>query len=231
MEGGGIRRRSSRLSGMFDAASKAVAQLIQRDNDPEEDPDFIARNPRWEDRLPPIGGALKPEEEKTAALLAALGDLPRATDSLPRKNWKKAYKAVKRMLVVRRKARRSAIGTGARLDGHALGFWSPYSTTRLRLFMFLYSQKVEYFILFLIWAHLIVFIFQVKIGNRSERWTDIRNFKLDFLDGLITALSTLEVILKVFVLGLYKKRHCYLRNPYNRLDFAMVIDSWLSWRR
>ncbi|XP_024533650.1 uncharacterized protein LOC112347258 [Selaginella moellendorffii] len=99
MEGVGIRRRSSRLSGMFDAASKAVAQLIQRDNDPEEDPDFIARNPRWEDRLPPIGGALKPEEEKTAALLAALGDLPRATDSLPRKNWKKAYKAVKRMLL------------------------------------------------------------------------------------------------------------------------------------
>ncbi|XP_024536112.1 uncharacterized protein LOC112348211 [Selaginella moellendorffii] len=146
-----------RLSaGVFEAASKAVSKLTERAPDPEEDPDFLARNPRWEDQLPPIHGVGKPQDDKaqsTAALLAALENLPRAPESLPRKNWKKAYKAVKRILLIRRKARRSAVGTGARMEGHALGFWSPYSSVRLNLFMFLHCQYVTARVFLLVVAY------------------------------------------------------------------------------
>ncbi|XP_024517811.1 sodium channel protein type 3 subunit alpha isoform X2 [Selaginella moellendorffii] len=82
-------------------------------------------------------------------------------------------------------------------------------------------------LLFLILSHLLVLIFQVKAGSREQRWTDVRDFKLDFLDGVITTLYAIEMLLKILCLGFCKGPYSYLRNPYNRLDFAIVIDSWV----
>ncbi|XP_024521493.1 voltage-dependent L-type calcium channel subunit alpha-1C isoform X1 [Selaginella moellendorffii] len=228
MEAERERRLSRRISGIVVAAAKAVSKLTEGQKDPEEDPDFVARNPQWEPELPPIHGVRRPTDAKaqsTAALLAALDELPPiAIDSAAKQNWKKAYKTVKRILIVRRKAMRSALGTGAQMEGHALGVWSPYSTARLKLFMMLYNQKAEYVVLCLIISHLLVLIFQ---GSSQEQWTHVRKFDLDFADATLTLFYTIEMILRILCLGFIRGPNTYLRDPYNRLDFVIVIDSWV----
>ncbi|XP_024544215.1 voltage-dependent L-type calcium channel subunit alpha-1F-like isoform X1 [Selaginella moellendorffii] len=225
----GVRRRMSAL----EAATQAMTKLTQSDPIPQEDHDFIARHPTWEDQLPPIHGVSKaaPDRDRaassssSAALIAALA--PAIPDSPATKNWKRAYTAIKRLMNIRRKARRTAVGTGARMEGTALGIWSLYSPSRLYIFRLLYNQRAEYVVVFLICSHMVVLIFQAMAGSRHERWTHVRSFNIDFLDGLITALYTIEMVLRISALGFINGRHCYMRNPYNRLDFVIVFDSWV----
>ncbi|XP_024544233.1 sodium channel protein type 11 subunit alpha-like isoform X2 [Selaginella moellendorffii] len=35
------------------------------------------------------------------------------------------------------------------------------------------------------------------------------------------------MVLRISALGFIKGRHCCMRNPYNRLDFVIVFDSWV----
>ncbi|XP_024534448.1 uncharacterized protein LOC112347591 isoform X2 [Selaginella moellendorffii] len=55
---------------------------------------------------------------------------------------------------IRRKTRWSAVGTGARMEGTALGIWSLYSPSRLYIFRLLYNQRAEYVFVFLLYARL-----------------------------------------------------------------------------
>ena len=45
------------------------------------------------------------------------------------------------------------------------------------------------------------------------------------LDSIFTVIFTLECLFKVAVMGFFKHRNAYLRDPWNCLDFSIVIIS------
>jgi hypothetical protein len=51
---------------------------------------------------------------------------------------------------------------------------------------------------------------------------------LTILDYILTVLFTLEMLLKIVALGFILHPYSYLRNPWNMLDFVIVIISWLA---
>lgn len=51
---------------------------------------------------------------------------------------------------------------------------------------------------------------------------------LHYADFVLNTLFTLEMLVKMIALGVIGHRHAYLRNPWNQLDFIIVIISWVS---
>jgi hypothetical protein len=54
---------------------------------------------------------------------------------------------------------------------------------------------------------------------------NLRRFT-EVLDVAILVVYTAEMCARVFALGFARNPHAYLRNAYNRLDFAVVVASW-----
>ena len=54
-----------------------------------------------------------------------------------------------------------------------------------------------------------------------------RSARFDVLKPLCNGcLRSVEMCLRIFALGLWRGRHAYLQNNYNRLDCAVVLASW-----
>ncbi|KAJ7531393.1 hypothetical protein O6H91_14G042100 [Diphasiastrum complanatum] len=65
------------------------------------------------------------------------------------------------------------------------------------------------------------------ITTEKEEWVHLKAFSLDFADGIITMFYTAECFLRIWCLGFIWGPNSYLRNGYNRLDFVIVVDSWV----
>lgn len=86
--------------------------LLCRPSDPEDEPDFVDRNPAWEDSLdlsgmPDQPGNLQKEsdESKLQKAFAAIanaggGVMVTTNDSIATKRWKNAYLKLKKLLVI-----------------------------------------------------------------------------------------------------------------------------------
>ncbi|KAJ7531395.1 hypothetical protein O6H91_14G042100 [Diphasiastrum complanatum] len=233
------RRASKRLSVQLAEAARTVAaklaEVSRRRPDLEEQPGFTDRNPTWEDDLPPVRPSLHNEailsiSEDIASTSAFFPDILRASsnqlqnDTPSRERWKNAYKSVKKDLILRKQSMQSAVGTGARMEGYALGMWDPSSPIRVALFQAIYNQQTEYFVLMIICCHLLILIFK---ATEKEEWVHLKAFSLDFADGIITMFYTAECFLRIWCLGFIWGPNSYLRNGYNRLDFVIVVDSWV----
>ncbi|KAJ7564574.1 hypothetical protein O6H91_02G023500 [Diphasiastrum complanatum] len=238
----GSKRRSVLLAtaDLVGAARQTVVAKFRKDIDPEEEPDFAERNPTWEDALPPIHGvtedleipSLRAGPSQISSFPAAL--LPFAeiltgisinpSDSHAKQRWKNAYSSVKKELIMKKQNMRSAVGTGARMDGYSLGLWDSYSPSRLALFHALYNQKTEYFLAIVICCHLIILTMK---ASDNLAWAHVKMYSLDVADNFITFLYTIECFLRILCLGAFKGPHSYFRNGYNRLDFVIILDSWI----
>ena len=51
---------------------------------------------------------------------------------------------------------------------------------------------------------------------------------LQYADLVLNSLFTMEMVVKMVALGVVGHQHAYLRNPWNQLDFVVVIISWIS---
>ena len=69
----------------------------------------------------------------------------------------------------------------------------------------------------------------LSIRNYSDPNSTTRlNQILDILDDVFTGLYTLEAVLKIVARGFVLHKHSYIRDPWNILDFFVVLVGYLS---
>ncbi|CAM6120082.1 unnamed protein product [Calypogeia fissa] len=145
--------------------------------------------------------------------------------SLAAYRWHKAYQWVKRQNALKKKAMSSPLGTGAKLHGHAFGVIPTDDETRQSIFNFWYQSNAEYWLACLIAGHIILLI--LKVENKFVTSYIPPKRSLDGADIAITSLYTLEILSRIYCLGFWRGPHAYLRNPSNKLDVVIVVDSWV----
>ena len=107
----------------------------------------------------------------------------------------------------------------------SLGVFGPDSSTRKLCRKLAEAKWFENFIYFLI----VVSSIQLTLENPLLDPKGWESTYLRYVDLGITVLFTFEVIVKVVSYGLiFNGDQSYLKNPWNRLDFAIVIVSIIS---
>ena len=65
-------------------------------------------------------------------------------------------------------------------------------------------------------------------GNYNPNFESDWNAKIDIIDNVFTIIYILECLCKIAVMGFNGHRYAYLSDPWNKLDFAIVIISLLN---
>lgn len=76
------------------------------------------------------------------------------------------------------------------------------------------------FILFVIMVNCIVLA--------ADKEVDIITDNVNTIDQVFLIIYTLEMIFKIIAMGFVTREHSYLRDPWNKLDFVVVIMGWVS---
>lgn len=63
------------------------------------------------------------------------------------------------------------------------------------------------------------------VHPESDTW---RNKLVEYSEPFFTTIFTLEAVLKIIAMGFIFEQGCYLRDPWNWLDFSVVITGLLS---
>jgi len=84
------------------------------------------------------------------------------------------------------------------------------------------SPAFDYFILATIFANSFVLAYEDP-AKEKEKF-------IEYLDYIFLSIFTIEMILKVIALGFIMRPYSYLRDPWNILDFGVVILGWISLR-
>jgi len=101
----------------------------------------------------------------------------------------------------------------------------PIEKIKSRIFNFVSHRMFENFILLLIIAG------SVMLATETHTWPEEGSSVETIysnIDIAFTSIFTLELILKVFALGLYEKPTAYIRSAFNILDGLVVITSLAS---
>jgi len=51
---------------------------------------------------------------------------------------------------------------------------------------------------------------------------------IETLDLIFLVIFSIEMVLKIIAMGFVMEAHSYLRDPWNILDFSVVILGWFS---
>ena len=71
----------------------------------------------------------------------------------------------------------------------------------------------------------------LAIQHPSNTYSDELNHVMNVMDIVLTCIFTLEMFIKIFAYGMVKGSNeipCYLSDGWNRLDFVVVLISWLA---
>jgi len=98
----------------------------------------------------------------------------------------------------------------------------PMERYKQRVYAFITHRWVENFIL------LIIISGSILLATETHTWPSdgsktAKVYKL--IEIISTAIFGVELLLKLFALGLYKKRTAYIRNAFNVLDLFVVLTS------
>ena len=66
-------------------------------------------------------------------------------------------------------------------------------------------------------------------GNYDPDFESNWNGYIDIIDNVFTGIYMVEFLLKVIVMGFNGHKHAYLSDPWNKLDFAIVVVSILNY--
>ena len=80
-------------------------------------------------------------------------------------------------------------------------------------------------IIFLIILNSIFLGMQDYVNPEADIW---RNNLVLISEPFFTSIFTLEAVLKIIAMGFIFESGCYLRDPWNWLDFSVVITGLLS---
>ena len=87
------------------------------------------------------------------------------------------------------------------------------------------SRLFEILITILIFLNSIMLGFMDYTDTKAKIW---RNEIVTYSEPFFTSIFTLEVVLKIIAFGLFWGKNTYLRDPWNWIDFIVVITSVIS---
>jgi hypothetical protein len=87
------------------------------------------------------------------------------------------------------------------------------------------SKRTDHFILFLIFANCVT----MAMDHPDVDPDGDKRMLLDYVDFVFTVLFTVEMCVRVIAIGFVRESDAYLRGWWNRLDFSIVIVSWLDY--
>jgi hypothetical protein len=109
--------------------------------------------------------------------------------------------------------------------GRSLWIMSPENPIRRCSAYIVGLEKFDNSILFLIIFSTFLLILESPLNDPKSERAD----NLFYIDVVVTALFTIELILKVIVLGfMLNGSESYIRNPWNMMDFVIVAFSLIS---
>eukprot|EP00347_Sterkiella_histriomuscorum_P013361 403365010 len=119
----------------------------------------------------------------------------------------------------------SGIDNDLYLDGKSLYLLSIQSKFRQFIFDVVTNSKFDYFIIIVI----LISSVQLALENPLNDPNGQLQFALNQIDVITTSVFSLESFLKILAFGLIiNGRPSYLRNPWNMLDFIIIIFSIIS---
>ena len=110
------------------------------------------------------------------------------------------------------------------LFGTSLFIMSAKNPLRIALARAINSKYFEYYMLFWI----ILSSISLALENPTIEKGSVLYYSLLISDIYFTGFFTLEAMLKIFTFGLIFHKDAYLRVHWNKLDFAIVIVSWIG---
>ena len=113
----------------------------------------------------------------------------------------------------------------AKLEGVSLGIFPPTSPLRIWLAKLVRHPVFDNLILFCIIFGSIVLAVN---GPTNDAETPAWMFVTCYLDAAFVVIFTFEMIFKIIVSGFYFCPQGYLKDPWNILDFVVVIVGWLT---
>lgn len=109
------------------------------------------------------------------------------------------------------------------IEGKSLLLFSETNWLRLKVCELFENPYFEYFIFYLIALN------SLLMALASPLLLDpFSNKVIDQLIFLISTAFVVEALLKIFVLGFVSGKHAYLKDPFNCLDFTIVLISLLN---
>ena len=111
------------------------------------------------------------------------------------------------------------------VTGRSLWIMSPENKLRKCSVAIVGHHNFDNFILFLIFFSTIMLMMETPLDNPNSERADI----LFYIDMVVTVIFTIELVLKVIVLGFaFNGKDSYIRNPWNIMDFCIVAISLIS---
>mmetsp|Transcript_2999 Transcript_2999/g.11471 ORF Transcript_2999/g.11471 Transcript_2999/m.11471 type:complete len:2472 (-) Transcript_2999:11-7426(-) len=113
------------------------------------------------------------------------------------------------------------------MGGKTLWIFGPQNEFRRFAFNIVASKYVSAILFGIVLANLIMMAIQPSFANRNS---DSTLYKIcDWFDVFGVAVYTVDVVLKVCVMGLVLGKHTFLRTSvFNVLDFSLVLVGWAS---
>ena len=62
----------------------------------------------------------------------------------------------------------------------------------------------------------------------TDKEVDFITKNVETIDLVFLIIYTFEMIFKVVAMGFFTREHSYLRDPWNKLDFVVVMMGWVS---
>jgi hypothetical protein len=121
----------------------------------------------------------------------------------------------RRCSTLRRKPRKAPC-----LESSSLFIFSGDNAFRILLYNIIHSKVFEGFVILVILMNSVVLALDDPTTDTQEKWQD--GFELFFLVAF-----SFEAFLKILVFGFILHKGAYLRNPWNILDFIVVVLSYL----
>eukprot|EP01064_Diplonema_japonicum_P029541 TRINITY_DN4809_c0_g1_i1.p1 TRINITY_DN4809_c0_g1~~TRINITY_DN4809_c0_g1_i1.p1 ORF type:complete len:1504 (+),score=269.06 TRINITY_DN4809_c0_g1_i1:171-4682(+) len=112
-------------------------------------------------------------------------------------------------------------GTPKALQYSALCGFSGSDPVRVIVYRLTQTKQFEGAVIVLIFANCVVLAFDDPTSSEEPLYAF-------YTEIVFSALFTIEMVLKVFAQGFVLHKHSYLRNAWNRMDFAIVCLAWLA---
>ncbi|CAK9013399.1 Muscle calcium channel subunit alpha-1 (MDL-alpha-1) [Durusdinium trenchii] len=106
----------------------------------------------------------------------------------------------------------------------SLGLISPFNTVRMRLYYWSDHKAFEAAIIGAIVGSSVF----LTLESPSLSQNDALQRTMEIADTFFLVVFTVEFVIKVSALGLMLPKYAYLKNAWNRLDFAVLVVSYLS---
>ena len=103
-------------------------------------------------------------------------------------------------------------------------FFEPHSKIRRFCFALANSSKFDNFLIICIIASSSLLAVETPLTDPKS---DL-NSAMNYLDLIFTCIFLCEIVIKVITMGFILSKNSYLRNPWNILDFSIVIGACIS---